>query len=328
MSAIGTALGPSLGGVLVDALGWQAPFLVLAVAGAIVSIPALRLPRAATNTRPTTGLDLPGALMLSITLTACALAMTGPDNPFSMTRGLLVLLAVTGAGAFVLIERRSAAPVVDLAVFRDLAISRSLFMNLLVSAGMMATLVVGPFYLTYAFDLNGVFVGLVMSVGPATAALAGIPAGWITDRYGSSRTLVIGLSEMIAGFLCLAFLPGFLGVPGYLLSLVLLTPGFQLFLAANNTAVMLSAPGDRRGMISGMLGLSRNLGFMAGTAVMGALFAAVAGTPEIALASPRQVSIAFTVTFVTAAGLMMVALAAAVGRRQTVPTTAGAEIRR
>jgi hypothetical protein len=89
--------------------------------------------------------------------------------------------------------------------------------------------------------------------------------------------LAAGLAEMMVGLICLAFLPRFFGVAGYVAALVVLTPGFQLFLAANNTAVMASAGEKQQGMLSGLLNLSRNLGFMTGASVMTTFFAVSVG---------------------------------------------------
>jgi MFS family permease len=321
MSAIGTALGPSLGGMLIAGLGWRAAFLALAAFGAVVLVIALRtIPggaRPAARHRPR--LDLPGAALLAVSLGAYALAVTGEDGVTSARGALLVLAAAGAAAAFIRVERRSSAPLVPLPAVSNPAIASSLFMNLLVSTGMMATLVVGPFYLTFALGLNEAHAGLVMAVGPAIAALAGVPAGKVTDRYGAPCIMVVGLAEMMAGFTCLAFLPDLLGVWGYGVSLAVLTPGFQLFLAANNTTAMMAASDDQRGMVSGLLGLSRNLGFMTGASVMGAVFAAAAGTRDIAHALPDTIGKAFSVTFVLAAGLMALSiLVARAGHGATV----------
>mgnify|MGYP002621147627 CR=1 FL=1 len=120
--------------------------------------------------------------------------------------------------------------------------------------------------------------------------------------------LAFGLVQMTCGLVCLAVLPALVGVWGYVLSLMLLTPGFQLFLAANNSTIMIAASEDERGMISGLLGLSRNLGFMTGASVMGAVFALAAGTRDIARATADTVGGAFMVTFLLAAGLTTLAI--------------------
>ena len=112
-----------------------------------------------------------------------------------------------------------------------------------------------------------------MSSGPVVAVLMGIPGGRMVDRFGAARVTIVGLVGMGAGSALLAVVPSRLGVPGYVLPLVILTAGYALFQAANNTAVMTNTQGDQRGAVSGMLSLSRNLGLMSGASVMGLVFA-------------------------------------------------------
>ncbi|GKX33752.1 MAG: MFS transporter [Rhizobiaceae bacterium MnEN-MB40S] len=311
MSAVGTALGPSLGGVLISSFGWRSCFVLMTALGLGALLTAIR-GSARTNSPAETAnlsLDLPGSLALGLALAFYALAMTGTFS--SRISGSLLLTACGLATVlFIVLERRAKSPLVHLPAFRNHTILASLFMNLLVSTGMMATLVIGPFYLIFGLGLNEALVGMTMAVGPVVAAVSGVPAGRLTDRFGPAAILLAGLAEMMVGFICLAFLPGLLGVGGYVLSLAILTPGFQLFLAANNTTMMIAAEANQRGMLSGLLGLSRNLGFMTGASGMSALFAAVVGTRNIQLAASETVSKGFLVVFLAAAGLMIIAMAA------------------
>lgn len=319
MSAVGTALGPSFSGLIIAWSEWRWAFLLLATAGAAVWIFAARAIPATQSARSGSwsNLDLPGTLVLALTLTAYSLSMTGMSSGLGTKGGLLLLAAAVGVCVFVVVERQRAMPLVQLAVLRDRALATSLFMNLLVSTVMMSTLFVGPFYLAFSLGLNDAFVGMVMAVGPVAAAVTGVPAGRLTDRFGTQRVLLIGLAQTFVGLLCLALLPGLLGVVGYVVSLMFLTPGFQLFLAANNTSVMMAAPEDQRGMISGLLGLSRNLGFMTGPSVLGAAFWLAAGTEDIAQESPLAVSNACSITFLAAAALAMLAALGAIVGGQT-----------
>jgi hypothetical protein len=94
--------------------------------------------------------------------------------------------------------------------------------------------------------------------------------------------------------------------------LVLITGGYALFQAANNTAVMTNILPAERGVISGMLNLSRNLGLITGASLMGAIFALGAATPQILAARPESVVTGMRLTFSVAASLIVVALAIAV----------------
>ena len=79
-------------------------------------------------------------------------------------------------------------------------------------------------------------------------------------------------------------LPATLGIPGYIAPIVVITVGYALFQTANNTAVMTDIRPDQRGVISGMLNLSRNLGLVTGASVMGAVFALASATIDITTA--------------------------------------------
>jgi MFS family permease len=222
MSAVGTALGPTLGGVLIAASGWQALFLVNAPLGLLALLLAYRFLPA----------DLPATS-----------------------------------------RRLDHVGTVLLALIRRPGLSAGLAMSALATTVVMATLVVGPFYLSGALALDAAGVGLVMSSGPIVAALAGVPAGRAVDRLGARRMIVAGLLAMAVGCVILPLLAMRFGVPGYIAPLAIITAGFALFQAANNTAVMTTISPAQRGVVAGMLGLSRNLGLITGASLMGAVYA-------------------------------------------------------
>ena len=116
------------------------------------------------------------------------------------------------------------------------------------------------------------------------------------------------LVAMAVGTAALAVLPTASGVPGYVAPLVVVTAGYALFQAANNTALMTDLRPDQRGVISGMLSLSRNLGLITGASVMGAVFALATATTDIRAAHPEAVATGMRVTFAVAAMLIVVAI--------------------
>ncbi|HTI33276.1 MAG TPA: MFS transporter [Miltoncostaea sp.] len=263
MSAAGTALGPSVGGVVIAAADWRAIFLVNVPLGVVAMVLARRhLPA-----------DRPGG----------------------------------AAGAV--------GPLAGVGLLRDRAIAAGIVTSALVSTVVMATLVVGPFHLSRALGLSPALVGLVMSAGPVVVALTGVPAGRIADRVGPRRTTLTGLAAMAAGTLLLAIAPRGAGVPGYLGPILVVTLGYALFQTANTTGVMGAAPADRRGVTSGLLNLSRNLGLITGTALMGAVFAFAAGTGDTASAPAADVATGTRATFALATVLIAAAWAVALAGR-------------
>jgi EmrB/QacA subfamily drug resistance transporter len=320
MSAIGTATGPSLGGLLIAGYGWRAIFLVTVPLGLLTLVlahrylPADRLkPKAARG-----GFDPVGTLLLALTLAAYALAMTLGRGSFGWLNIALLMTALLGLGLFLMTEARVASPLIRLAMFRDPVLSGSLAMSTLVATVMMATLVVGPFYLSQALGLEAVGVGLVLSVGPFVAALTSVPAGRIADRVGAPRMTLAGLSAMAIGCLTLALLPLTFGIAGYIAPMVVITLGYAVFQTANNTAVMADVGPDQRGVISGLLNLSRNLGLITGASAMGAVFALASAAADISIARPEVVSGGMRITFAVALLLIAAALAIAMGSRARV----------
>ena len=98
----------------------------------------------------------------------------------------------------------------------------------------------------------------------------------------------------------------------------MVTANYALFQAANNTAVMADVRPDQRGVVSGMLSLSRNLGLITGASALGALFALASGTGDITAAPAQAVAAGMGTTFAVAAALVLMALAITMtaGRRR------------
>ncbi|MFI2948015.1 MFS transporter [Serratia nematodiphila] len=313
MSAVGTALGPSLGGALIAGFGWRAMFLINLSLGLLALWLAWRYlpngPRAATRAEP---FDRAGTLLLGGALLCYSLAMTLGRGDFGALNLVLMLGALLAGALFIRVERRAASPLLAPSMFRHPALTAGLAASALVMTVMTATLVVGPFYLSRALGLSAAQVGLVMSAGPAVAILTGIPAGYLVDRFGSQRIAQLGLAAVAAGAGLLSLL-GRWGVLGYVAPIALLTAGYALFQVANNTMLMKDLFPERRGLIAGMVNLSRNLGAITGASAMGALFylasQQVAGTAAAAAYGMR-------VTYGVAALLALAALLIAFGGRR------------
>lgn len=309
VSAVGTALGPSFGGVLIDGFGWNSVFFALAVGGGLTTMLCAVSMRMDDRTEAAGGRqrqDVAGLLLLVTVLSGYSFAMT--VDAFSALQFLLLGGTFAGLLIFIWVEKHAANPIVDLRLFSQPALTTGALANTLVSTIMMATLIVGPFFLMFGLGLSGATSGLIMAIGPITAAFSGVPAGRLTDRFGPNAMIVAGLIQMVAGALALAWLPVMFAVPGFIVAFMLLTPGYQLFLAAVNTHVLNCADAKQKGVVSGIMTLSRNLGFLTGASLMGALFAKAVGTSNPSLASPEAIATGLTATYLVAALLALLAL--------------------
>lgn len=251
ISALGTALGPVLGGFLLVVSGWQSIFgLQFILAGIAIILARVLLPNDYIKKQ------IP--------------ALTSLQTDQNITPNLMV--------------------------------------NSLVAAVMMTTLVIGPFYLSLGLNLDQIQVGLIMGIGPVVAILSGIPSGRLVDRWGSRYIVITGLIFLIIGSSMLAILPKLMGISGYIMPIIILTSGYQLFQAANNTMTLADVPKARQGMVSGLLSLSRNMGLIIGASVMGAIFSFGVGTNQLTQATALAIIDGMQLTFICAGALMVVGL--------------------
>ncbi|MCG7220434.1 MFS transporter [Acinetobacter sp. AG3] len=251
ISALGTALGPVLGGFLLVVSGWQSIFgLQFILAGIAIILARVLLPNDYIKKQ------IP--------------ALTSLQTDQNITPNLMV--------------------------------------NSLVAAVMMTTLVIGPFYLSLGLNLDQIQVGLIMGIGPVVAILSGIPSGRLVDRWGSRYIVITGLIFLIIGSSMLAILPKLMGISGYIMPIIILTSGYQLFQAANNTMTLADVPKARQGIVSGLLSLSRNMGLIIGASVMGAIFSFGVGTNQLTQATALAIIDGMQLTFICAGALMVVGL--------------------
>ena len=310
VSALGTAIGPSLGGVLIKQGGWPLMFMVSAALGGLTWLMVRRflLADQPAGSGAKMRVDLLGTLLLILALSAYALAMTLGRGHFTALNGALLSAAGLGLALFIRIQKKASSPLIPLSLFDCPALSAGFAMSMLVTTVVMATLVVGPFYLAGALALDAAHIGLAMAAGPLVATLAGVPAGRIVDHWGAGRMALAGLFAMAMGACLLATLPAAWGLAAYMVPLMVLTAGYALFQAANNTAVMSHLNAPQRGVGAGLLGLSRNLGLITGASVMGMVFALGAGVSDLSTASPVGLEHGMRATFGVATALIVSAL--------------------
>ena len=307
-SAVGTTLGPIVGGVVAH-YSARAVFLVnLPLAVTACGLALHYLPHCARRSSRDLSFDGVGAGVLTLTLLAYALVTSRPGGSPTLSQWLLVFTGV-GALAFVAIEGRVYAPLVPLAMFRDVTFGVGLLASAVVATVLTSTLIVGPVYLTRAVGLGRTHVGLALAAGPAAAGLTAWRGGRIVERIGASRATGLGLLMMATGAGLIALLPYSAGIVGYVGPLMLVTSGYAMFQTANNASVLARPGSNHRGVAGGLLTLSRNVGQVTGASMMSAVFLHAAHANTVALASADAVGSGMRATMVVASILLLVVLA-------------------
>jgi EmrB/QacA subfamily drug resistance transporter len=280
--ALGLALGPAVGGVLIGAGGWRWVFYVNLPVGLIgVALGLLLLPR--TRVRAArTRFDLVG-LALVVPATACllvALSVLGRSGRPVLVASLVVL-ALAGFVLFIRWERRCPAPLIDLTLFAHGGpLPAGILSGLLAYLVLFGVLLVSPLYLA-AGPMSAATAGLLITVLPLALGVVAPLAGTAADRFGGPLVATVGLAIVTAGLIAGAVVTPSPRVLVIVLAIVGL--GLGLFTPPNNAAIARAGRDDQAGMVSGLLNMTRGIGTSLGVALAGATFALASarGGPDV-----------------------------------------------
>jgi EmrB/QacA subfamily drug resistance transporter len=288
VSALALAIGPVIGGVLTQDVSWRAIFFInppIAVVTIAVTLFAARDSRDETVGRT---VDLPGIATLTVGLTALVLALIESNTwHWGSTRVIgLLALAVVGLAAFVAIEHRVRAPMVDFAIFRSPTSAGANLVGFLVTFGMFAQFFFITLYLQNVLHYSALQTGLRFLPATVVIIIMGPLAGRLTDRIGSRPLMTLGLLIVAGGMLIQSRISVHTGYGLLLPGFILMGLGVGLVMSPMSTAAMNAVDRRKAGAASGVLSMSRMVGGSVGLAAMGALVTAI-GTSKIDSALPH-----------------------------------------
>ncbi|GIV79959.1 MFS transporter [Litorilinea aerophila] len=273
--SVGIVVGPTLGGLIIDAASWHWIFLVNLPIGILGTILASRF---IPDLRPAGGqrFDYWGAFTLFCSILGLSLGLTlaqerGFGDPLIV--GLLTAWAVFLA-LFLAIEWRVEQPMIDLRLFRNYQFSVNLGTGFITFVGISGLFILLPFYLEDVLGYEVRLVGLMLAIIPVALGVMAPISGSLSDRYGSRPITVIGLAVLLVGYGAASTLSAETTVLGYVARLLPIGLGMGIFQSPNNSAVMGAAPRERLGVASGLLSITRTLGQVTGISVLGTVWAA------------------------------------------------------
>ena len=265
-SGITAALGPILGGYLVDNVSWRAAFLINVPLAAVVLFIALRhVPE--SRDPDARRLDLPGAFLATLGLGGIVYGLIESSNRGFGDPLVLGSLVVGAAalGAFVLAERRSREPMMPLSLFRSRNFSGANLLTLLLYAGLGGALYFLPFNLIQVHGYSATAAGSAFLPFIVITFVMSRWAGGLVTRYGAKLPLVIGASITAVGFLLFA-LPGTEGPywTTFFPAVAIQGLGMSLVIAPLTTTALNSVEGEHSGLASGVNNaVSRTAGLLA-----------------------------------------------------------------
>jgi EmrB/QacA subfamily drug resistance transporter len=282
--ALGTSVGPTLGGLITEHLSWRWIFFVNVPVGLVAFIAARRfLPRGAGRRQGR--FDPVGALLLGVGVAALTLGLSfGGEWGWASSRllGTLAIGVVAVAGAL-LAEGRVADPIIRLELFRNRVFSSAIASMTL---SMLALFSVGfllPFYFEELRGFSTAHSGWLLTPLPLMLAIVAPIAGAASDRRGSRLIAPLGLAVNAVALFLLSRLDASSSTWDIVWRLGLAGVGQGLFQAPNTRALMEAAPATDQGAASGLLATSRIAGQALSVAVAGAVFLGLGGSAGAAL---------------------------------------------
>ncbi len=306
--ALGLALGPTVGGLLLAAGGWRLIFFVNVPFGVFGAVAAVLLVPRSRDLLARVRFDWTGLAMFFPAMVAllCGIsfgATAGWGSPLIV--GLFVVAAVLFV-VFVWHERRDRVPMLDLGLFRSARFSTGIASGMGSYLVMFGVLLLVPFYLERALGLGTARAGLELMVFPLAFGVVAPFAGRVADHVGAWPLCVGGMALVTVALVVLgAVRPS---TAGFCVLLACIGVGMGLFTSPNNASIMGAAPETQAGMASGVLNMTRGLGTAFGLAVTGTVFTAAGGDLGHAAVAMADAAHAFTV-----AAYMLAGVAAAAG---------------
>lgn len=272
--ASGILIGPVLGGALISSVGWQSIFYVNIPIGIVAIALSLRaLPPDRTHTAQR--FDIAGAGLLAVGLLLVLLALTeGQIWGFGDWR----TLAALGGGSalligFVLWERRTASPMINLELFRSAPFSLSLIAAFMTFLSGAFNFLLIPYYLQNALGYTPQLTGLTLIASPIVLSLVSPLSGRLSDRFGARWLGMAGLAITSAALFSMSTLTTTSSQIDVILRLMLMGVGFGLFQSPNNSLIMGSVSRAYLGIAGSLLAVMRTLGQTTGVALAGAVWA-------------------------------------------------------
>jgi EmrB/QacA subfamily drug resistance transporter len=288
-SAAGAAAGPLVGGVLVETTGWQGLFWIdAAIAAACIPLTLLTV-KESRDPDASTSIDFAGTVLIAVILAPLVLALSegGDWGWLSLATIGCLVLSVLGAIGFVVVERRVAAPLVDLRLLRNPVLVGATLAILLVAGAINGLMYVVSLYFQdpAAFGLSALEAGLATLPAAAAMILITPVITPLAVRIGSRRAVGLGFALAAVAFAVLVFVSASWTYAAFVLPLVAIAVGLGLANGPASSASTGAVAADEVGQASGISNMARYVGGSLAVAAVASVYGAVIESHRAAGAS-------------------------------------------
>jgi EmrB/QacA subfamily drug resistance transporter len=328
VSALALAIGPLLGGLIVDNINWHWIFYVNVPVGIVGIVVSYFFITESRDTSHEQSIDLPGLVTSGASLLALSYALiegnkhgwTSPEI-LGLFAGAAVLLA-----AFILLEMRQRLPMLDLSLFKNGSFVGANLVAMLVSLGMFGVFFFISLYVQNVLGYSPTKAGAIFLPMTILIILVAPIAGKLSDRVGSRWLMGAGMSILGVSLLLYQRIGLHTGFWSLLPQLVLGGVGMALTMSPMTSAAMSSVPVDKAGVGSGVLNSFRQMGGSLGIALMGAILLSYEHPTTSKLVASQQFVDGLHAALLVSAVIAFAAAAVAIVLVRTKPAVEHARI--
>jgi EmrB/QacA subfamily drug resistance transporter len=266
--ALGTLVGPPLGGFIVDVASWEYIFLINIPIGIFAFIMGLKvLPKDEENT--SAKFDVKGAILFLVCIISLFAALLAGEQIGFLKPVILgsFALAIITFVLFIKIEGRVESPLLQLNIFKNRLFSLSILCGFLLFVSMNCSNIIMPFYFQDIIKMSPSATGLYLMTYPLILLVVAPISGFMSDRIGSEMLTFVGLMIFSAGCFLMATINQVFSPVKIVLFIAMMAVGNGMFQSPNNSLIMSTVPRSRLGIAGSINALVRNLGLVVGVSV-------------------------------------------------------------
>jgi len=266
--ALGSLVGPPLGGFIVSATSWEYIFLINVPIGIIILFYGIKiLPKGHKKAKGK--MDGLGALLFMFAIVPLFAAL-GQGQEIGFTQPIILLgflISIISFSVFIIAEKKSESPLLQLQIFENKLFSLSIFCGFVSFVALFCSIIIQPFYLQDVLKFSPASTGLVLMIFPLILSVVAPLSGHLSDKIGSEILTFIGLFIMSLGLLLMSTLNEQSSIISMVIFIAIMSLGTGLFQSPNNSLIMSTVPKDKLGIAGSVNALIRNLGMVCGIAI-------------------------------------------------------------
>lgn len=304
--AVGSIIGPSIGGFLVGLGDWRYIFFINLPIGLIGSILGIYiLPKIQAVKKPES-FDYYGPIFFSIMLVSLILMLTygSPDSWMQNQIKILTFIFLSSSVLFFLVEKKARTPMFDFGLLKNWPFFSGILVAFIMFIALSTNMLLLPFYLQMQKHLSPQHIGLILLITPAIIFFVAPISGYFIDRINPLIFTAIGLLLMLIGMFSQAWLTQHSSLLTVIIDQLFIGVGSGLFTPPNNYTIFLKVPDEKMGLSNSLAALMRNMGKIMGTAMASIIFSTV----RIHVQGDAGFSLGFRYALLTACLFIVIAI--------------------